>query len=48
MLTNILFKLFLQILNVSPIVLANLCVAYVMSSLNEEVNIFDYFGLCEN
>ena len=28
--------IYFKLLNVSPIVLANLCVTYVMSSLNEE------------
>lgn len=31
--------LFFQILNVSAIVLANLCVSYIMTSQNEEVSI---------
>ena len=33
-------NIFFQILNVSAIVLANLCVSYIMTSQNEEVHYF--------
>ena len=38
MVSLIIYSLYFQILNVSAIVLANLCVAYIMTSQNEEVS----------